>query len=78
MSAGRESLGSTQKAKNNSVYEDAEKTVIAYIYNSCTERCLLKSTTSEINAKEKNCLSHCYDSIMYQLKNKNETMQKLA
>jgi hypothetical protein len=77
MSAGREFLQTNKKANENQVYEDSEKMVIAFIYNTCTEQCLLKSSTSDINAKEKNCLSHCYDSTQYQFLYKMQSMHKL-
>lgn len=82
MSQGKESAGSqflfsTQKSKENDIYENMEKIVMGYVFAACTDKCLLTSKTSEINAKEKNCLSHCYDASLFELEYKNNILKSM-
>ena len=55
-----------QENKARDQYEGTEKLVVSWVYLTCTDRCLGHSKTHEINAKEKNCLTHCYDATLWE------------
>ena len=61
MSVGWEMLDLINRSKYNYEYENTEKKLISWIYKTCTEQCLESSTKNQLDSKEKNCLSWCYD-----------------